>query len=107
MKKNLIILKIVRDNLFNELGEKILDVILFGSRTGKHSNPDSDFDILIIINGSLTWQEKNKIRSICYDISLDQDILIDSKIVTKQEIETSFWGKHPMIVDAILNGIHA
>jgi uncharacterized protein len=107
MKKNLIILKIIRENLFNEFGEKIHDVILFGSRARKQSNPDSDFDILIIIDGSLSWREKNQIRSICFDISLDQDIIIDSKIVSKQEIETSFWGKHPLIVDAIMNGLHA
>jgi hypothetical protein len=33
--------------------------------------------------------------------------LIDSKILSKPEIETKFWGKHPLITDALAYGIYA
>jgi uncharacterized protein len=107
MKSDLIILKELKINLYEVFGERLYDVILFGSRTGKKSLTDSDFDVLIILNDHFEWREKNKIRDICYDIALEYEILIDSKIIALPDIKHKFWGKHPLITDAIQNGIHA
>ena len=107
MKRDQIILKEIRTNLNKVLGERLYDVILFGSRTRKNSLTNSDFDVLIILNDHFLWMEKNKIRDICYDIALEYDIIIDSKIIALPDIKDKFWGKHPLITDAIQNGIHA
>jgi hypothetical protein len=32
---------------------------------------------------------------------------VDSKIISQYEIENSFWGKHPLITDALKSGIYA
>jgi predicted nucleotidyltransferase len=107
MNRNLIILKEIKTNLGKVFGERLYDVILFGSRTRKKSQTDSDFDVLIILNDHFEWMEKNKIRDICYDIALEYEIIIDSKIIALPDIKNKFWGKHPLITDAIQNGIHA
>ena len=67
----------------------------------------SDFDILIVTKDNFTWQERGLIRDLCYEVSLEFDILIDSKIISRPDIETKFWGKQPLITDAINYGIYA
>jgi len=105
-KKNRILqtIKIRLNSVFND---RIADVVLFGSQAKNTSNRNSDFDILIVTSDLFTWQERGQIRDLCYEVSLDFDILIDSKIISRPEIETKFWGKHPLITDALAYGIHA
>jgi hypothetical protein len=40
-------------------------------------------------------------------VSLKNDILIDSKIVSAIDLGTKFWGKHPLFKDAIKLEIHS
>jgi uncharacterized protein len=101
------ILQDLKTKLVSQFGDEIHDVILFGSFSKNTQTIDSDFDILIILKTSFNWITKNKIRDICYDVSLENDILIDSKIVSATDLETKFWGKHPLFTDAIKLGIHA
>jgi len=88
-------------------GARISNVVLFGSQAKNSAGKNSDFDILIITTEKFTWQDRGVIRDICYEISLDYDILIDSKIITQPEIDTKFWGIHPLITDALNYGIYA
>ena len=107
MLKKTKILHQLKIRLKNAFGDIIKDVILFGSQARNEETEYSDFDVLIISEKPVTWQEKLEIRNICYDVSLDFDLIIDSKIISKIEIENNFWGKHPLITDAIKFGIHA
>lgn len=107
MTRNDKILQVLKSHLKSTFNEQISDVILFGSQAKNTANKHSDYDILIITNDTITWQERGKIRDLCYEVSLEYDILIDSKIISKPEIETKFWGKHPLITDAINYGIYA
>ena len=106
MTTNIYILKAVKSRLKEELGDDLSKVILFGSRINKKANEFSDFDVLIILNTPVHWTTKNLIRDICYEISLKNDVFIDSKIIYAADLETKFWGKHPLFTDAIKNGIH-
>jgi len=105
-KKNRI-LHSVKMLLISVFGNRISDVVLFGSQAKNKATKYSDYDILIVTSDVFTWQERDKIRDICYDVSLEYDILIDSKIISVIEIETKFWGKHPLITDALSYGIYA
>jgi predicted nucleotidyltransferase len=105
-KKNRI-LQNIKNRLKLEFNDRISDVVLFGSQVKNTSNKDSDFDILIVTSDRFTWQERGQIRDICYEVALYFDILVDSKIISRPEIETKFWGKHPLITDALSYGIYA
>ncbi len=93
--------------LIKRLGDDLHDLILFGSYAHSSEKEHSDFDILIILNTPVHWKLKSQIRDICYDVSLDNDIFIDSKIVSRHDLEMKSWGKHPLFTDAIKNGVHA
>mgnify|MGYP002636134132 CR=1 FL=1 len=105
-KKNRI-LQNIKIRLKSVFYSRIADVILFGSQAKNTANEISDFDILIVTSDLFTWQERGMVRDLCYEVSLDFDILIDSKIIAQTEIENKFWGKHPLITDALNFGIHA
>jgi predicted nucleotidyltransferase len=106
MATNIEILKAVKSSLKQELGDDLNKIILFGSRVKIEATELSDFDVLIILNTPVHWTTKNLIRDICYEISLEYDVFVDSKIIYSGDLETKFWGKHPLYTDAIKNGIH-
>ncbi len=92
--------------ILNErLGDIIDEVILFGSRVTGTPQNYSDYDVLIVLsidyNSDLEW----KIYDICYDLDLKYDIIIDVKLITKNELST-IKGKQPFIMNAIETGIH-
>jgi len=101
------ILNQLKKNLKKVLGDKIQNVILFGSWIRNEGNEYSDLDVLIVTDVILSWQQKNLVRDVCSDISLDYEILVDSKIISQEEIDTKFWGKHPLITDALKAGVYA
>jgi uncharacterized protein len=107
MSDKIEILNQLKKNLKKVLGNKIQKVILFGSWIRNEGNEYSDLDVLIVTDKILAWQEKNKVRDVCSDISLDYEILVDSKIISQEEIDTKFWGKHPLITDVLKAGVYA
>ena len=100
------ILSKIKSLLKDNFKDRIQKVILFGSQARNNENDYSDFDVLIINKDSFSWEDKSVVRDICYDISLENDILIDSKIIDNESIENTFKGNHPLIADAINFGIH-
>ena len=107
MTRKMEILQTLKKLFQKEFGMRILDVVLFGSQATNTESPDSDFDVLVVTDGVFQWRERDQIRDLCFDICLEYEILIDSKIISQYEIENKFWGKHPLITDAIKFGIHA
>jgi predicted nucleotidyltransferase len=107
MSEPIKILNQLKKNLKEVLGNRIQKVILFGSWIKNEENEYSDLDVLIVTDKIFSWKEKNIIRDICFDISVDYEILVDSKIISQEEIDTKFWGKHPLITDALKSGVYA
>lgn len=70
-------------------GFDVVGLYLFGSRAKNTFNKDSDYDIAIILNEKIDWKIKDSIQSIIYDIMLEYDIVIDSHIYTRHEIESA------------------
>ncbi|MCU0343610.1 MAG: nucleotidyltransferase domain-containing protein [Ignavibacterium sp.] len=87
-KKDNILLKRITDEL-KEYGFNIHGLYLFGSRAKNSFRADSDYDVAIILNQKVDWRLKDKVREVIYDIMLEQDIVIDSHIYSKEEIALS------------------
>ena len=63
---------------------------LFGSRARGDNNPDSDWDILILINSQeVTSEIEDKFREVLYNIELESGQIISTFIYPK-----SFWQKN-------------
>jgi predicted nucleotidyltransferase len=69
-------------------GFDVVGLYLFGSRANNTFNEDSDYDIAIILKEEVDWRVKDKVSGVVYDIMLEHDIIIDSHIFTKNEIES-------------------
>jgi len=62
---------------------KVLKIILFGSRTGKNFNKNSDWDFLVVINKELNFHEKWEvilsIKRKLLENEIPNDIILKSK----------------------------
>lgn len=101
------ILRELKKLLRQRFGEAIKDVILFGSRTAGTAHEDSDYDMLIVINGDYDWQFREQVSDIVYDLELKYDVLIDQFLISTGELQNSLRGAQPVFVNAIKNGIYA
>jgi predicted nucleotidyltransferase len=101
------IIKELKVLLTQKVGEDIKDVVLYGSQIQKNRNEESDYDVLIVLSRKYSWPERRKLRDICYEVSLKYDIIIDSSIISIQELENSPLKNHPLYHDALSQGIHA
>ncbi len=104
MSDKTIILQDLKNQLTNSFGSNLVNIFLFGSQAMNTENPDSDYDILILLKTKEDWRTKNRIIDICYDIDLKHDILIDPHILAEEELKT-IRGKQPIFINAMLNGI--
>jgi predicted nucleotidyltransferase len=90
--------------LFQRFGDITDRIILFGSRSKGTAQPDSDYDILIVLKTDYDWIMENDILDVYYQIDLEYNLLTDIKIISLQEL-TSLKGKQPFIVTAVTEGI--
>lgn len=101
------IIKELKAVLLQTAGADIKDVVLYGSQIQENRHDESDYDVLIVLNRKYTWPERRIIRDLCYEISLKYDIIIDSKIISIQELQNSPLKNHPLYQDALNQGIYA
>ena len=104
---NRIIVKELKRILVNNLGDNVADVVLFGSQINGTAHSDSDYDILIILKSDYDRKLKRKINHLCYQIDLKYDVFLDTQIISKNELNNSLRGKHPLFTNAIKEGYHA
>lgn len=107
MTKQQHILELLKKRLMDHNKPSIADIVLFGSQINGNSNEYSDYDVLIVPDQKLNWTQRRVIADVCAEISVENDILIDFKIVSKEEIDHEPIGFHPLITEALQHGIHA
>ncbi len=101
-----VILKAVKDKLLETFGDKIKDVILFGSQAWGVPHEDSDWDFVIVVRGEYDWQFKRAVSDEMCEIDLKYEIITQSLIISDWELEHSLRGKQPIFEDAIAQGIY-
>jgi len=101
-----LLIKELKDHLNRHLHNKVVEVILFGSRVKGIANKDSDYDIIIVINTQDDRKVRKQINDLCYDIELKYNIFLDTQVISKDELEYGLRGKHPVFRLAVKDGIH-
>jgi uncharacterized protein len=87
------ILKKLKKDLKAALGEKIGNLILFGSYSRGDNTEYSDVDLLILVNSRLTRDETRKVDDLIADYSLEHDVVISGLVYpmeTYQRFNTPF-----------------
>lgn len=104
---NKLIVKELKNMLLNNLGDDVVNVILFGSQLKGTANPDSDIDIVIVLKSDYDRSLKRRINNLCYQIDLKHDVFLDTQIISINELNNSLRGKHPLFTNALKEGYHA
>jgi len=53
-------------------------IVLYGSQARGQAGPESDMDLLVLLNENVTAEKKRIIRDMLYEISLAQDLVIST-----------------------------
>ena len=106
MKNKIQIIQQLKKALKSKYGDRIKDVILFGSQASGTAAEHSDYDVLIIAWAKPDWRFEREISDICYGIELEHDIFIDTLVISETELDT-IRGKQPIYQNALKMGIYA
>ena len=75
------------NTLLQQHPERVLETVLFGSKARGDSTPDSDIDILVIVNKD-DWQFSHLISTIAARVSLEYDVLIGPRVIGRERWES-------------------
>lgn len=89
------ILREFKRELTEILGDKLVDVILFGSYARGDYTDESDVDVLIIVKEKPTIDEENKISKLCLRFLIKHNIIISAVTYPKNvfDLGSSFIGE--------------
>jgi predicted nucleotidyltransferase len=62
--------------LRRELGDNLVELILFGSTARGEAEWDSDVDIAAILREEVGWQEETRIGHLLYDVALEESAIV-------------------------------
>ena len=67
----------IKEHLVKEYGEKIKQIIIYGSYVRGEATKDSDIDVLVVIDDSLNpFEVRKNLSDIIFDILLEKEELI-------------------------------
>ncbi len=72
--------------LWSQFPRRILQTTLFGSKSRRDSQPESDIDILLIVDDE-DWRFSHAISDVAADVSLEYNLLIDPRVIGRERWE--------------------
>jgi uncharacterized protein len=80
------ILAELRARLAAEYGDRLVEVILFGSQARGDATPESDIDVMVVLKGAVNpFAEIDRTSCLIAELSLQFDILISRTFLSEQE----------------------
>ena len=107
MKKRDKILQEAKSRLVEAFGDKIKDVVLFGSRAWGKPTRWSDYDMVVVVRGDYDWRFRHAVSDVMTDIDLDYNVYIQALVVSEDELKNTSQGYEPVVVKALSQGIYA
>ncbi len=85
-------------------GDRLLRVILFGSKARGDSHPESDIDLLVVVQGALDGL-KESLGQLSYDISLEYGVVLSDFVVDERRYRWMRQHREPLLVEVEGKGI--
>jgi uncharacterized protein len=80
------ILRELHLGLMHLLGNRLDAVYLYGSQARGDAMPDSDIDVLIVINGEFDYFKiQERISNLAWKLSLENDVVIAQVLISKDK----------------------
>ena len=80
-------------------------IILYGSRARGDARPDSDWDLLILLNGAVDYHRAAIIRHRLYDLELESDIVLSTMVLSNAAWENPLSRAMPFYANVMRDGI--
>ncbi|RJR43777.1 MAG: nucleotidyltransferase domain-containing protein [Desulfobacteraceae bacterium] len=71
------------------------EIILYGSRSRRDSNPESDWDLLILVDGPLNDERTDRIRHRLYEVEWKSGEVISSIVRNQEEWNSAIYRALP------------
>jgi predicted nucleotidyltransferase len=85
-------------------GNRVLRVVLFGSKARGDSEPESDIDLFIVLQGELNGLKKTLV-DLSYKISLNHGVVLSDLVVSERRYRWMSQHGEPMLVEVEREGI--
>ena len=92
------VLQTLRRDLAHALGAQFNRLLLFGSRARGEARPDSDIDVLVVVNGAVDYPDLlRRTSEVVANLSLEHDVVISTIFVSEARWAT---GASPLLLTA-------
>jgi len=93
----------VKKHLIKRYGDKIKEVILYGSHARDEATKDSDIDLLVLIDDSINPSDvRRSLSDLLFDILLEKEELISVVVLPKTYFENY---NYPFLINVKKEGI--
>jgi len=91
-------------SLRSALGENLLEAKLFGSKATGRDQPDSDIDVLVIVDQNGVEIE-DRVLDIAFDVNLKHDVYISPRVIDRSILSDPVWSITPFLRAIAKEGI--
>ena len=91
-------------SLRSALGENLLEAKLFGSKATGRDQPDSDIDVLVVVDQNGVEIE-DRVLDIAFDVNLKHDVYISPRVIDRSILSDPVWSITPFLRAIAKEGI--
>lgn len=86
------------------LGNNLVEAKLFGSKATGRDQPDSDIDVLLVVNqGGVEIEDQ--VLDIAFDVNLKHDVYISPRVIDRSILSDPVWSITPFLQAVAKEGI--
>ena len=95
-------LKKLKDALVRDF--RLLELRLFGSKARGDSDPESDIDVLIVLE-NCDWEIEKAVSRLCFDINIEHGVLLVPVLYSQAEYESDLTKVTPFYQNVRKEGV--